>query len=69
MTATVPDIVVPTLYVWSTNDPALGRTAAELTTRRVDGPYDFVVLEGISHWIPETVPDQVAELVITHTKA
>jgi pimeloyl-ACP methyl ester carboxylesterase len=66
VTATVPDIRVPTLYVWSTNDPALGRTAAELTARRVEGRYDFVVLDGVSHWIPETVPDQVVELVLTH---
>jgi pimeloyl-ACP methyl ester carboxylesterase len=32
-------VVAPTLYIWSTNDVALGREAAEATARFVDGPY------------------------------
>ena len=43
----------PTLYVWSTGDPALGREAAEWTRDYVLGDYRFEVLEGIDHWIPE----------------
>lgn len=65
-TAAVAAVSLPTLYVWSTNDTALGREAAELTARHVDGPYRFVVLDGMSHWIPETAPDEVAELVLKH---
>lgn len=57
---------VPTLYVWSTRDLFLGRTAAELTGRYVDGPYRFEVLDGVSHWIPHDRPHQVAAMVITH---
>jgi len=60
------EITVPALYVWSTGDSALGRRAAELTADHVSGPYRFEVLEGVSHWIPEEVPDTVAELLDDH---
>ncbi|CAN5694922.1 alpha/beta hydrolase [soil metagenome] len=62
-------ITMPTLYVWSTDDIALGRTAAELTTGQVDGPYTFVELEGVSHWIPEQAGDELAAAVIAHVGA
>jgi len=65
----VPTITTPTLYVWSTNDVALGREAAELTARYVTGPYRFEILDGVSHWIPEEVPERAAELVLGHVRA
>jgi pimeloyl-ACP methyl ester carboxylesterase len=65
-----PDkVTVPTLYVWSTGDFALGRAAADLTGRYVSGPYQFEVLEGVSHWIPEEAPDDVVRLVLEHMDA
>jgi pimeloyl-ACP methyl ester carboxylesterase len=54
---------VPTTYLWSTHDVALGRRAAEGTARFVAAPYRFVELEG-SHWLPETEPATVAEHVL-----
>lgn len=57
-------ITVPTVYLWSTNDIALGRTAAEATEGCVDGPYEFVVLDGVTHWIPEEAPEAVVEQVV-----
>jgi pimeloyl-ACP methyl ester carboxylesterase len=57
-------ITVPTTYVWSTGDVAIGRRAAELTSRWVTGPYDFKVLEGVSHWIPEQAPDELAACIL-----
>ena len=59
-------IVTPTLYVWSTEDLALGREAAEATAGFVAGPYRFEVLEGIDHWIAEHAPDEIARLVLDH---
>jgi pimeloyl-ACP methyl ester carboxylesterase len=61
-------IEVPTLYVWSTEDVALGRKAAELTGRFVSGPYRFEVLEGVPHWIPEEAPDEVVRLLLAHLR-
>jgi pimeloyl-ACP methyl ester carboxylesterase len=55
---------VPTTYVWSDGDTALGRRGAEATARFVKAPYRFVVLPGISHWIPDEAPDQLAALVL-----
>jgi pimeloyl-ACP methyl ester carboxylesterase len=64
--AHLPAVTVPTLYVWSTGDAALGRTAAEATAVYVSGPYTYVVLEGVSHWIPESAPDQLSEPLMAH---
>lgn len=59
-------ITTRTLYVWSTDDIALGRLAAELTAEHVAGPYRFEVLDGVSHWVPEEAPADLAALVLDH---
>lgn len=59
---------VPTLYVWSDGDVALGRAAARLTERYVDAPYRFETLTGVSHWIPEEVPERVDALLGVHLR-
>ncbi|MGP3690921.1 alpha/beta fold hydrolase [Streptomyces sp. IBSNAI002] len=59
-------VTVPTLFVHSDKDAALGRTGAELTRRFVTGPYTFHTLTGRGHWIPEQAAHEVAELVRTH---
>lgn len=59
-------VTTPTLYVWSTEDVALGPEAAEATAEHVRGPYRFEVLEGVSHWIPEAAPDQLNRLLLEH---
>jgi pimeloyl-ACP methyl ester carboxylesterase len=59
-------ITTPTMYVWSTYDPALGREAAEATAAQVEGPYRFEVLEGVSHWIAEEAPDELNALLLEH---
>jgi pimeloyl-ACP methyl ester carboxylesterase len=61
-----PRITVPTLFVWSDDDVALGRAGAEATGDFVDGPYRFEVFEGLSHWIPEVAPERLAALVVEH---
>ncbi|MFV8308339.1 alpha/beta fold hydrolase [Mycobacteroides chelonae] len=62
-------VQIPTLYVWSTDDAALGRRAAENTAKYVDGPYRFEVLDGVSHWIAAERPSETAALVLEHIKA
>lgn len=59
-------ITTPTMYVWSTEDLALGREGAEATAAHVAGPYRFEVLEGVSHWIPEEAPDVLNRLLLEH---
>lgn len=59
-------VAVPALYVYATADIALGRLAADLTARYVTGPYRYEVLQGMSHWIPESAPKVVVELLLHH---
>jgi pimeloyl-ACP methyl ester carboxylesterase len=62
-------VTVPTLYVYASDDFALGRKAAELTGRYVTGPYRFEVLEGVSHWIPDDAADRLNPLLLEHLAA
>lgn len=59
-------VTVPTLYLWSTNDPALGREPAEATADHVGGPYTFVELDGIDHWIGEHAPDATNKALLAN---
>ncbi|MDQ3569018.1 MAG: alpha/beta hydrolase [Actinomycetota bacterium] len=59
-------ITTPTLYVWSDQDAALGRDAAEATASHVEGPYRFEVMEGVSHWIPEVAAEELDRLLLEH---
>lgn len=62
----IEPVTIPTMYVWSTEDPALGRTGAELTVDYVEGPYRFEILEGVSHWIPDEAPVELNALLLEH---
>lgn len=62
-------ITSPTLYVWSTEDAALGREAAEDTANHVAAAYRFEVLEGVSHWIADTAHEQFDPLLLDHLRA
>lgn len=62
-------IEVPTLYVWSDDDVALGPVAAQATAAHVAGPYRFEVLHGVSHWVPEEAPDRLSALILEHLAA
>lgn len=54
---------VPTTFVWSDGDIAIGRAAAEGARRFVAAPYDFVVLSQVSHWIPDQAPVALADAI------
>jgi pimeloyl-ACP methyl ester carboxylesterase len=60
----VDPVEVPTTYVWSDGDVAVGRTAAELCARFVTGDFRFVELPGVTHWIPEQAPRELATAVL-----
>jgi pimeloyl-ACP methyl ester carboxylesterase len=60
----VEPVGVPTTYVWSDGDVAIGRTAAEACANFVTGDYRFVELPGITHWIPEQAPKELATAIL-----
>lgn len=60
---------VPTTYVWSDRDTALGRRGAELCAHYVDAPYRFEVLEGASHWLLEERPADLARIIAERARS
>ena len=58
----------PTLFVWGSEDLALGETAAPRTAEYVTGPYRFERLEGKSHWLVEEVPELISTLLLRQLK-
>jgi pimeloyl-ACP methyl ester carboxylesterase len=65
----VDPVTVPTTYVWSDGDVAIGRTAAEACEQFVTGPYRFVELHGVTHWIPEQAAGQLATEILAQITA
>ncbi len=61
-------ISMPTMFIWSTGDTALGREGAEGTAKFIEGPYRFEIIEDVSHWVPEEAADAVNGLLREHFK-
>jgi pimeloyl-ACP methyl ester carboxylesterase len=59
-------VAVPTLYVWGTEDVAVGSAAALATEKYVTGPYRFEMLEDVSHWVTEEVGGMFTALLMRH---
>ena len=55
---------VPTTHVWSDGDLALARRGAELTADHVHAPYEFRILEGVTHWVPTQAPGRLAAAIL-----
>lgn len=66
--ASVPaaGLLVPTLYLWGTQDPAFASAAAQNSASFVAAPLEFHSLTGRGHWLPEEVPDTVTRLLLEH---
>ena len=62
-------ITVPTTMVWSDGDSAIDRAGVDRTPPYVDAPYDLVVLEGVSHWIPTHAPEALVAAVLARIGA
>jgi pimeloyl-ACP methyl ester carboxylesterase len=60
----VEKVAVPTTYVWSDGDVAIGRTAADACAEFVSGEYRFVELAGVTHWVPEQAPEELAAAIL-----
>ncbi len=66
--ASIPPVPVPTTYVWGAGDVAVGRVAAYGCAAQVTGPYRFVELDGVGHWIPEQRAEDLATLVVARIR-
>ncbi|MEG3633977.1 alpha/beta fold hydrolase [Micromonospora palythoicola] len=63
LAATGP-VSVPTTFVWSDGDVAIGRVAAQACAAHVTGEFRFVDLAGVTHWIPDEAPAPLAEAIL-----
>ncbi|SOC48854.1 Pimeloyl-ACP methyl ester carboxylesterase [Blastococcus aggregatus] len=63
------EVQVPTTYVWSDRDVAIGATAADACAGFVTGDYRMVTLPGVTHWIPEQAPEQLAAAILDRIAA
>lgn len=61
--AAVPAVAVPTTFVRGDADVAVGEVAARSCAEHVSGPYRFVALDGVSHWVPDEAPHVLVEAV------
>ncbi|GIJ78454.1 Pimeloyl-ACP methyl ester carboxylesterase [Micromonospora phaseoli] len=67
--AAVGPVAVPTTYVWSDGDVAIGGVAAQACAAHVTGDFRFVELAGVTHWIPDAAPTPLAEAILARTSA
>ncbi len=63
------EVTVPTTLVWSDRDIAIGREGVDGTARWVTGPYELVVLEGVTHWIPTQAADACADAILARVRS
>lgn len=61
-------VAVPTTLVWSDGDSAIARAGVELTQRYCTGPYQLVVLTGVTHWIPTQTPEALASAILARVR-
>jgi pimeloyl-ACP methyl ester carboxylesterase len=62
--ATLGPVNRPTTFVWSDEDAAVGRAAAQGCRDHVTADFHFVTLTGVSHWIPDEAPDALAGAIL-----
>ncbi|QEH93009.1 alpha/beta fold hydrolase [Dermacoccus abyssi] len=58
-----PAVRVPTTMVWSDGDGFIDEAGVRFCADYVEAPYELVVLEGATHWLPSQNPDDVAAIV------
>lgn len=59
----VPKVSVPTTFVWGDRDIAISSTAANACSEYVTGEFEFRVLDGRGHWLPDEDPAAVINAI------
>ncbi|GEM_PF-43698 len=61
--------LVPTMFLWSTDDAPLGPDPAFLTPPLGGRDFRFEVVQSVNHWLPNIVPDLVSDLLLDFLSA
>ena len=56
-----PRCTIPTLGVWSSDDPYLTEAQLSNSEKYMDAPWQYLRVEDAGHWIPQDAPEQLAE--------
>lgn len=64
-----PVVDVPTTFLWGARDFAISRAAAEATQHYVTGPYTFIELDDVDHFVPENATAAVTDAVLAQLGA
>jgi len=62
----LPPVQAPTLGVWSADDPYVMEERMTASEAFVTGPWRYVRLEGVGHWIPLEAPERLGALLVEH---
>ena len=57
-------IEVPTTFVWGSEDIAIGAQAARACSTWCHGEFEFRVLNGRGHWLPDEDPDALVDAIL-----
>jgi pimeloyl-ACP methyl ester carboxylesterase len=68
-TDTYQPVTVPTMYLWGTEDDAVGPEAAQRSSEWATGAYRFEVLDGAGHFVPEEAAERTSALLLEHLGA
>ena len=61
-------VLVPTLYIWGEMDPFNCGDGEPMSRRLSWGPYRFVSLPEVGHFVPEQAPDRFYDELIRHLR-
>jgi len=63
-TPALGDVTIPTRLVFGDADAYFCLDTAQATSTFVTGPYQFIDLPGVSHWVPGEAPDAVTQAIL-----
>jgi pimeloyl-ACP methyl ester carboxylesterase len=69
MSSRIGEVAVPTTMVWSSRDGAIDERGVLDTERWCTGPYEYVRLGGVTHWIPTQAPEATAAAILARIRS
>jgi pimeloyl-ACP methyl ester carboxylesterase len=62
--SSLPPVSCPTMGIWTSDDFALTEAQMTGSERFVTGPWRYVRLDGVDHWVPVHAPERLSQLLI-----
>jgi pimeloyl-ACP methyl ester carboxylesterase len=62
--SSLPPVSCPTMGIWTSDDFALTEAQMTGSERFVTGPWRYVRLDGVDHWVPVHAPERLSQLLV-----